>query len=66
MKCNRMQIRQYLGNYAANDVNEILPECFNNYYHLSKMEKLEDADKETYEFVKAVVYDYKKYIPDKM
>lgn len=57
---------QLLGNGAMQNPKEILPECYNNYYRLKNKSKLDVVEQETYEFVKAVVDDYKKYIPNEL
>lgn len=59
-------IKNRLGTYAHQNATELLPECFNNYYHLRKVKEFASGEQETYEFVKAVVEDYKKYIPEKL
>lgn len=55
-----------LGSYAYDNPMELLPECFNNYYHLKNVKEFVSGEQDTFEFVKAVVEDYKKYIPDKV
>lgn len=57
---------QLLGNGAMQNPNEILPECFNNFYRLKNKANLDAVDQEIYEFTKAIVEDYKKYIPEKI
>lgn len=63
---NHKEIENHLGKYAASDWWEMLPECFNNYYRLKEKNYLDATEQETYKFVKAVVEDYKKYVPDKI
>lgn len=55
-------IINYLGENAYIP-DEFLPECFNNYYRLKDKIKLDINEQEIFEFVKAVVEDYKRYIP---
>ena len=55
--------KQRLGVYAINNPEEFIPECFNNYYRLRSKSKLSGAEQETFKFVKAVIEDYKNYIP---
>lgn len=61
-----MEIKEHMGGYAANDPWEMLPECFNNYYRLKAKDKLSIVEEETYEFVKRIVDDYRRYIPQKL
>ena len=63
---NHKDIEKYLGKYAASDCWEMLPECFNNYYRLKNKKYLDISEQKTYKFVKAVVEDYKKYVPEKL
>lgn len=57
-------IQDYLGLYAYQNPMELLPECFNNYYHLKSVSpNFGKGERETYEFTKAVIEDYKKYVP---
>ena len=51
-----------LGYHAIQKPNEFIPECFNNYYRLKSKSSLSASEYDTYEFVKAVVEDYKIYI----
>ncbi len=61
---NDSHINACFGNYAAENILEILPECFNNYYNLkNQYPELNEAERGAYEFAKAVIEDYKKYIP---
>ena len=60
---NQEKAALHLGTYAAENPWEILPECYNNYYRLNGKYILNPIEKETYEFVKTVIEDYKKYIP---
>lgn len=52
-----------LGRYAYKDPMELLPECFNNYYHLKNVSVFASGEEDTFEFTKMIVNDYKKYIP---
>lgn len=58
-------IESYLGSYAFNNPMELLPECFNNYYHLKDIyPNFSDEEKKIYELTQNIIEDYKKYIPN--
>lgn len=59
-------IMYLIGLYAAENVYEVLPECFNNYYRLREKTKLSPYELNVLVFTKAFIKEYNKYIPQNM
>lgn len=59
-KWDNKKIVTHFGSYAANNVLEILPECFNLYYSLRNRPNNSLLEVESLKFAKEVIDDYKR------